>query len=63
MSKRVAGSILLCNKLYLTETFILYELDKHIGMTTVKKSDYEVLIETTKIEELIYIEKLSELSV
>jgi len=31
-------SIILCNKLLcLTETYILYELDKHIRMTTVKK--------------------------
>jgi len=37
-SKHVAVSIILCNKLLcLTETYILYELDKHIGMTTVKK--------------------------
>ena len=36
-SKHVAGSIILCNKLLrLTETYILYELDKHMGMTTVK---------------------------
>ena len=29
---------ILCNKLLcLTETYILYELHKHIGMTTVKK--------------------------
>ena len=32
-------SIILCNKLLcLSETYILYELEKHIGMTAVKKS-------------------------
>ena len=37
-SKHVVVSIILCNKLLcLTETYILYELDKHIGMTAVKK--------------------------
>ena len=36
-SKHVAVSIILYNKLLcLTETYILYEFDKHIGMTTVK---------------------------
>jgi len=34
-SKHVALSIILCNKL-LCLKHILYELDKHIGMTTVK---------------------------
>jgi len=36
-SKHVAVSIIFCNKLLcLTETYIVHELDKHIGMTTVK---------------------------
>jgi len=37
-SKHVAVSIILCNKLLcLNETYNLYELDKHIGLTSVKK--------------------------
>jgi len=37
--------VFLCNKLLcLTETYILYELDKHIGMTTVKLLSNENLI-------------------
>ena len=37
-SKHVAVNIMLCNKLLcLTETYIFYELDKQIGVTTVKQ--------------------------
>jgi len=37
-SKYVAVSVIVCNKLMcLTETYIFYELRKHISMTTVKR--------------------------
>jgi hypothetical protein len=44
VSKHVAVSIILCNKFAVFETSILYELYKHIGMTTCTVSILNVAV-------------------